>query len=94
MAESEANEYGVNTKRKPQSLKISLINKEQILIAMTNKFTLQQYTNLVSMSELKKLSKAFTTAKNMKEIFTIIKNAIKSRKMILVEDPKKSSIKI
>ena len=94
MAESEAKEYGLNSKRKQQSLKITLINKEQILISMNNKSTNEKYINLVSMTQLKKLCKAFNTAKNMKEIFNIIKNAIKSRKMILIEDPKKSSIKI
>lgn len=94
MVESEYVEYNLNANQRKQSLKLSLINNKKICIALVNQDSQQIYKVLLTLQQLKKLCKAFTSTKTIKEALTTIKKAIESRKIMLDEDPKGDSIEI
>ena len=91
MVESEVDEYNLNSNGRQQSLRLSLINNQQISIILTNKDNQQIYTTQISLITLKKLSEAFNSSNNIKEALDILKNTIESGKILLVEDPKEPS---
>ena len=94
MVESEVDEYNLNIKEKKQTLKISLINNQQIAMVLINNETRQTYLALVTLPQLKKLCNGFTSTKTIKDALTVIKQAIESGKIILEIDLKGSSIVI
>lgn len=94
MVESEYVEYNLNANQGKQSLKLSLINNQQICIALVNQEEDLTYKVLLTLQQLKKLCKAFTSTKTIKEALTTIKKAIESRKIMLDEAPKGDSIEI
>ena len=91
MEESEIDEYNLNSNERQHSLKLSLINNQQISIILTNKDNQQIYITLLSLIQLKKLSEAFNSSNNIKDALDILKNTIESGKILLVEDPKDTS---
>ena len=94
MVESEIDEYNLNSNEREQSLKISLINNQQISLLLINKVTEQKYTTLISLNKLKKLCKAFISSKTIKEALNIIKNTIEFGKISITEDPNNFLIEI
>ena len=94
MVESEVDEYNLNTDERKQSLRLSLINNQQIAMALINNETRQTYLSLVTLPQLKKLCKGFSLTKTIKEALIIIKQAIESGKIMLDQDLKGNSIEI
>lgn len=92
MEESEIDEYNLNSNERQQSLKLSLINNQQISIILTNKDNQQIYTTQLSLIQLKKISEAFNSSNNIKEALDLLKNTIESENILLIEDPKEPSL--
>ena len=79
MVESEVDEYNLNANERKQSLKISLINNQQIAMTLINIDTQQIYSALVSLPQLKNLCKGFISVNNIKDALIIIKNTKKKK---------------
>ena len=95
MVETDIEKYKLNYNNRNQSLKISIIDNQQILLELTYKDTLERYSNFLTISQLKALSKAFDSSKTIKDSFLLIKNTIESGNIVVVEDDnKKTSIEI
>ena len=94
MVESEVAEYNLNTNKRKQSLRLSLINNQQIAMALMNNEIPQTYLALVTLPQLKKLCKGFSSTKTIKDALIIIKQAIESGKIMLDEDLNGNSIEI
>ena len=94
MVESEVDEYNLNANERKQSLKISLINNQQIAMTLINIDTQQIYSALVSLPQLKNLCKGFISVNNIKDALIIIKNTIESGNVLLGLDPNGNSIEI
>ena len=81
--ESERNEYNLNTDEAKRSLIISLINNQQISMTLTNVDTNKKFISLITLSELKKSSKAFLSVKTVKDALNLIKTSIESGKIMI-----------
>ena len=92
MEETEVDTYKLNTENTKQSLRISLINNEQISMVLINITTKQRHSVLISLPQLRKLSEVFLTSNNIKEALKIIKNTIESGKIMITEDPQNNNI--
>ena len=95
MVESEVDKYKLNYNERNLSLKVCLVNNQKLSMIITYKDTLESYSTLISLQELKKLSVVFNSSKNIKDALMIIKNAIESNEIMVVEDcVKKTEIEI
>ena len=95
MVETDVEKYKLNYNNRNQSLKISIIDNQQILLELTYKDTQERYSNFLTISQLQKLSNAFNSCKAIKDCFLLIKNTIESGNIVVVEDDtKKTSIEI
>ena len=94
MTETEVDEYKLNSTGRQQSLKISLINNQQIAMTLINKNTNQQYSSYLSLQSLQNLSQAFSNVKSIQEALSILKSTIESGNISLIEDTKDSSYSI
>lgn len=94
MMESEIDEYKLNSDDRKQTLKISIINNQQILMILLNEVTNQKYKAIISLSQLKQSSKAFLSTQTLKEALIILKNTIESGKIMITEDLKNNIIEI
>jgi len=92
--ESEIDEYKLNSDDRKQTLKISIINNQQILMILLNEVTNQKYKAIISLSQLKQSSKAFLSTQTLKEALIILKNTIESGKIMITEDLKNNIIEI
>ena len=92
MEESEIDSYKLNSDDRKQSLRISLINNEQILMILINITTKQKHSALIPLSHLRKLCEAFSITKSIKEALDIIKNTIESGRIMITEDPQNNNI--
>ena len=84
MEETELDEYNLSSNSRNQSLKISLINNNQISLILTNKDTNQEYSSLISLEDLKKASNAFNFTESIQDSLNILKNAIESGNILLI----------
>ena len=94
MTETEVDDYKLNSTGREQSLRVSIINNQQIALVLTNKQTNQRYSSYQTLQSLQKYSKAFNKVKTIQEALSILKNAIENGGMALTEDPKDSSMSI
>ena len=94
MTETEVDEYKLNSTGRQQSLKISLINNQQVAMTLINKNTNQQYSSYLSLQSLQNLSQAFSDVKSIQEALSILKSTIESGNISLIEDTKDSSYSI
>jgi hypothetical protein len=86
MVESEVDIYNLSSEERKQTLRVSLINNEQISMIIVNLSTEQRYTALVSLTELRKLCGVFESTETPKEALSIIKDVIESGGIALTED--------
>ena len=93
MEETELDEYNLSSSSRKQSLRISLINNNQISIILTNQETNQEYSSLISLEDLKSVSKAFAT-ESIQNALNILKNAIESNNILLAFNQNNDSIGI
>lgn len=94
MAESEVDTYKLNTEDINQSLRISIINNEQISLIIENITNNQRYRALVTLPQLMKVSSIFSSSKNIQEAIQIIKEIIESGNILLYYDSQENSIEI
>ncbi len=94
MMESEIDEYKLNSDDRKQTLKISIINNQQILMILLNEVNNQKYKAIISLSQLKQSSKAFMSTQTLKEAIKILKNTIESGKIMITEDLENNIIEI
>ena len=94
MVETDVDIYSFNSNERNQSLRISLINNQQISLILINKDTQQRYRALVTLAQLEKLSNAFISIYSIKDALTVIKNAMQSGRIILTEDPINNTIEM
>ena len=92
MVETDIDSYKLNSDDRKQSLKISLINNEQISMVLINITTKQRHSVLISLPQLRNISEVFLTSNNIKEALKIIKNTIESGKIMITEDPQNNNI--
>ena len=93
MEETELDEYNLSSSSRKQSLRISLINNNQISLILTNQETNQEYSSLISLEDLKSVSNAFAT-ESIKNALNILKNAIESNNILLAFNQNNESIGI
>jgi hypothetical protein len=86
MVETESDEYNLMSKERKQSLRVSLINNQEILMIVTNLETQQKYSSLVSLPKLRQLCQIFNTIQTPSEALSILKKCIESNGIILIED--------
>ena len=91
MLESEVDKYKLNYNERNLSLKVCLVNNQKISMVLSYKDTLQNFSALISFQQLKKISIVFNSTKNIKEALNLIKNAIESGQIEVVEDDEKKS---
>ena len=94
MGETDVDTYKLNTENTKQSLKISLINNEQILMIIENMTNNQKFTALANFSQLKKLCPIFSQLNNIQESLQLLKNTIESGNIMLTEDAQENSIEL
>ena len=94
MEESEVDTYKLNTEDTNQTLRISLINNEQISMILDNITNNQRYTTLVNLENLRKVCQVFSSTKNIQEALQILKNIIESGNIILTDDPQENKMEI
>ena len=86
MVETESDEYNLMSKERKQSLRVSLINNQEILMIVTNLETQQKYSSLVSLPKLRQLCQIFNTIQTPREALSILKKCIESNGIVLIED--------
>ena len=91
MLESEVDKYKLNYNERNLSLKVCLVNNQKISMVLSYKDTLQNFSALKSFQQLKQINRVFNSTKNIKEALNIIKNAIESGQIEVVEDDEKKS---
>jgi hypothetical protein len=69
MEESEVDTYKLNTEDTNQTLRISLINNEQISMILDNITNNQRYTTLVDLPNLRKVCQVFSSKKIYKKLY-------------------------
>ncbi len=94
MVETDANTYNLSSKERNQSLKISLINEQQINMIIVNLDTEQQYTALVTLPQIKEMCQYFQSVQTPKEALSILKTCIESGGIILMEDLEENNIEL
>ena len=94
MVETDADTYNLSSKERKQSLKISLINNQQIYMVIVNLSTEQQYTALVTLPQLKEVCRYFQSVQTPKEALSILKTCIESNCIILMEDLEENNIEL
>ena len=83
--ETEVYTYLLYSENTIQSLRISLINNEQISMIIENMINNQKYTTLVTFPQLKQICQIFSLL-NIHESLQLLKNAIESRNIMITED--------
>ena len=94
MEETEVDTYKLNTENTKQSLRISLINNEQISMIIENMTNNQKYTALVTFPQLKKVCQIFSSLNNIQESLHLLKNTIEAGNIMLTEDPQENTIEL
>ena len=85
MTETDIDRFALNFNDKHVSLKVSILNNQQILLELTDKDTKQIYYNAVTLPQLKSVSKAFNSILTIKDAYYIIRNTIESGKIMIGE---------
>ena len=94
MEETEADTYNLSSKERKQTLKISLINNQQISMIIVNLDTEQRYSAMVTLPKLKELCKIFQSIESPKEALSILKTSIESGGIVLIEDLQENIIEL
>ena len=94
MEETEVDTYKLNTENTNQSLRISLINNEQISMIVENMTNNQKYTTLVTFPQLKKVCQIFSSLKNIQESLQLLKDTIESGNIMITEDAEENTIEL
>ena len=94
MAETEVDDYKLNTDDRKHSLRISLINNEQISMLLTNDDSNQRYTAFVVLDQLKEVCEAFNSMKTIQEALQLLKETIEAGNIMLTEDPEENAIEL
>ena len=92
MAETEVDTYKLNTDDRKQSLRISLINNEQIAMILTNMDSNQRYAAYIALDQLVEVCEAFNSTKNIQEALQLLKETIEAGNIMLTEDPQENTI--
>ena len=67
MVETEDDTYKLNSDGRKQTLRVSLINNEQVSLISTNTNSKQKFVTLVTLQLLREVCESFMSAKNSKE---------------------------
>ena len=94
MEETELDEYNLSSGSRKQSLKISLINNNQISVIIINQVTNQEYSSLITLEDLKSASNAFNSIESIQNALNILKNTIESNNILLAFNQDNESIGI
>ena len=94
MAETDDDLYKLNADGRNQTLKVSLINNEQISLILTNIDSNQRFSALINQEQLIEVCEAFKSAKNCKEALQLIKDTIEAGNIMIVEDPQENGMEI
>ena len=85
MTETDIDRFALNFNNKHVSLKVSILNNQQILLELTDKDTKQIYYNAVTLQQLKSVSTAFNSISTIKDAYNIIRSTIESGKIMIGE---------
>ena len=94
MEETELDEYNLSTSSRKQSLKVSLINNNQISMILTFQETNQEYSSLITLEDLKNVSEAFNSIESIQNALNILKSTIESNNIFLAFTQNNESIGI
>jgi hypothetical protein len=94
MAETDDDLYKLNADGRNQTLKVSLINNEQISLILTNIDSNQRFYALINQDQLIEVCEAFKSCKNCKEALQLIKDTIEAGNIMIVEDPQENGMEI
>ena len=86
MAESDVDTYNLSSEERKQTLRVSLINNQQVSLIIVNLSTGQRYTSLDSLPQLRQISPIFQSVETPKEALAILKQTIESGGIELTED--------
>ena len=91
MVETDDDTYKLNADGRNQTLRVSLINNEQISLILTNVNSNQNFTALITLEQFVEVCEAFKSAKNAKEGLQIIKDTIEAGNIMIEEDPQEKN---
>ena len=94
MVETDDDTYKLNSDGRNQTLRVSLINNEQISLILTNINANQRFVALVTLQQLREVCEAFMSANNSKEGLQLIKDTIEAGNIMIVEDPQDNGMEI
>ena len=94
MVETDDDTYKLNSDGRNQSLRVSLINNEQISIILTNLSSNQRFFALINLQQLREVCEAFMSSKNIKEALDLVKETIEAGNIMIVEDPQENGMEI
>ena len=94
MIESEVDQYKLDYNDKQQTLRISIINNQQISIILTDQISNKKYKAIITLSQLKQSCDLFLSANTINEAIKIIKSPIESGQIFIIEDPNNNIIEL
>ena len=94
MNETDIDRFALNFNDKHVSLKVSIINNQQILLELTDKDTKQIYYNVVTLQQLRTVTTAFNTVLTIKEAYNIIRSTIEQGKIMIGESDNGASVEL
>ena len=92
MGDNEVYEYGLNAEDKEQTLKMTIKGKNIFIVI--DSADGERYSGLVALSQIKKVCKAFSSTKTLKEALVILHNTIEGGNIFLTEDKKERCIEL
>ena len=94
MVETDDDTYKLNYHGKNHTLRVSLINNEQISLILTNVNSAQNYSALITFEQLIEVCEAFKSTKDAKEALQLVKDTIEAGNIMVVEDPNENGMEI
>ena len=94
MTETDDDTYKLNSDGRNQTLRVSLINNEQISLILTNISSNQRFSALITLEQFMEVCEAFKSCKNSKEGLQLIKDTIEAGNIMIVEDPQENGMEI
>ena len=92
--ETDIDKFALNFNDKHLSLKVSILNNQQILLELTDKDTKQIFYNATTLQQLKTVTNAFNSISTTKDAYNILIRTIETGKIMIGESDSSSAMEL
>ena len=92
--ETYIDKFALNFNDKHLSLKVSILNNQQILLELTDKDTKQIFYNAITLQQLKTVTNAFNSISTTKDAYNILIRTIETGKIMIGESDSSSAMEL